>query len=300
MVIECKLLRISHARREDFELASIRVHPKHGTPPGPERRLEDPSVRKLDVVAPIAHREIEFAVRTPDESVKIVPAERCLHAEAAILLFDDLLDPVAVFITKLIERRDRGHPERAFARFDPRDQARDHFVPFGQNDPLVGDSIAVLVFESHDAVGVSRKMVGLFEAALGQSLLVVGSPVLDRPRSEIIHQPIGMAAVVLSASTLPRRLDDIDAPLLIDVESDRHVLYEVVGEGRHLHPIGDLCLATDDGTDGSTKQRVSDHACELQEWNVGSDRQLRPDRDAEPDGKRRNQQAYAEPATDPM
>ena len=122
VVIEGQLLRIPHTRREDLQVAAVGIHPKHRTTTRSHRRLENLALVTRHAVPAVPHREIDLSVRAPDETVQVMPDEGGLHAEACVDRFDRFSDAVIIEVFYAIDRRDRCDENRAFPRFDTRNE----------------------------------------------------------------------------------------------------------------------------------------------------------------------------------
>ena len=154
------------------------------------------------------------------------------------------------------------------------------------------------VLEDDEPVELLREVIGILEAPLSERLAVVGAPILDGPRREIVEQPIVVGPVVLDARAMAMGLGDVDPTPLVDVERDGRALDERHVEVGDLEAFDELGLAFDDGADRRRVEHRTDHARDVDEGGVLGERELHPQRDAEPDRDRQDQQRDQEPSGD--
>jgi hypothetical protein len=132
------------------------------------------------VIATIPHREVQLAVRTPDEPVQVVSDQRGLDAESGMQGLDRLGLSVVVTILDPVDRRNGRHVDRPLACLDPGDQPRGHLVPRGENLARIRNAIAIRVLENDQTIRGRRKTIRFRDLPGLDPLSIVGATVVDR------------------------------------------------------------------------------------------------------------------------
>ena len=150
------------------------------------------------------------------EAVEIVAGEVVAHAEAAQQLV--LLRLAVGALPQQPQARDVGEPHLAVAREHARGDAVELGVEaVGEDAALVGDAVAVRVFDQAHDLALDREILGL----LAEHLVVQGDAVLDGARGEIELEHAHVVADVEHAGAIAIGLGDEQPSLLVEVEGHR-------------------------------------------------------------------------------
>ena len=172
-----------------------------------------------DVVAAVAHAEIDHPVGAEREPVEIVTMEGDADAIARVEHVADIGHAVAVGVAHPPEVRDAGVKDVAAAGEHPRAVPLDEPVePGGEDGGSVGPAVAIRIDQFAEAVGLDHPLPGL----LSQKPQMVGQPVVDRLGREVGLEPgrALLAGVVAHALVRAKSLADEHAAPLVDREGD--------------------------------------------------------------------------------
>jgi hypothetical protein len=170
-----------------------------------------------NVRAAIAHREIQFAVRSHAQSVQIMAEESHAHAEPLEERLLRVGHAVLVLIAKRPQVRDVGVVDRAVAREQAgANSLLDAIEAVGINGGMIGFAVVVLIPDKPHPIG----LLGIIDDALALVAFHDLDPLVDGRAGKFLVQPAHVLANVRHAGMETKCFGDKEAPFLIDGERD--------------------------------------------------------------------------------
>ena len=235
-LIEGNLLRIAQAAMHNLELRAVGIAAKHRSV---ARAVKRDSFLRGDMEAAIADREIQLAVRSPNQAVQVVSEKRRVHAEAGQQFLLDVSHAVAVGVSQSPEMRDASEVDVSVVSQDSRCQSRERFVEAGREDAaLIGSAVAVGVGNESHLVGDFREPTHPAVEAISE-LLKHRQTIFGCLNSQIVFEQERSSPIFFSAAVESVLLGNEDTILFVDCDRDGTRQLRLGSEEFDFQSVGD-------------------------------------------------------------